>query len=112
MLSGGAGFRGVPTLAYVCLVLQVEQEQLDKIWPKLRVLARSSPTDKHTLVKGERLLGLLPLTKVSLVLLCPGAFAAYCLLGACPWGLFSLNCFSPFQELLTAPLVTRGRWWL
>ncbi|KAI1231009.1 hypothetical protein IHE44_0008448 [Lamprotornis superbus] len=30
----------------------VEQEQLDKIWPKLRVLARSSPTDKHTLVKG------------------------------------------------------------
>lgn len=34
------------------LSLQVEQEQLDKIWPKLRVLARSSPTDKHTLVKG------------------------------------------------------------
>lgn len=33
--------------------LQVEQEQLDKIWPKLRVLARSSPTDKHTLVKGK-----------------------------------------------------------
>lgn len=32
---------------------QVEQEKLDKIWPKLRVLARSSPTDKHTLVKGE-----------------------------------------------------------
>ncbi|XP_059687062.1 plasma membrane calcium-transporting ATPase 4 isoform X4 [Gavia stellata] len=31
---------------------EVEQEQLDKIWPKLRVLARSSPTDKHTLVKG------------------------------------------------------------
>uniref|UniRef100_H3AUN5 Calcium-transporting ATPase n=1 Tax=Latimeria chalumnae TaxID=7897 RepID=H3AUN5_LATCH len=31
---------------------QVEQEQLDKIWPQLRVLARSSPTDKHTLVKG------------------------------------------------------------
>ncbi|XP_057218480.1 plasma membrane calcium-transporting ATPase 4 isoform X4 [Triplophysa rosa] len=30
----------------------VEQERLDKIWPKLRVLARSSPTDKHTLVKG------------------------------------------------------------
>ena len=33
--------------------LQVEQERLDKVWPKLRVLARSSPTDKHTLVKGE-----------------------------------------------------------
>ncbi|XP_050783998.1 LOW QUALITY PROTEIN: plasma membrane calcium-transporting ATPase 3-like [Gopherus flavomarginatus] len=31
---------------------EIEQEQLDKIWPKLRVLARSSPTDKHTLVKG------------------------------------------------------------
>uniref|UniRef100_A0A6I8N0C3 Calcium-transporting ATPase n=1 Tax=Ornithorhynchus anatinus TaxID=9258 RepID=A0A6I8N0C3_ORNAN len=30
----------------------IEQERLDKIWPKLRVLARSSPTDKHTLVKG------------------------------------------------------------
>ncbi|XP_028620429.1 plasma membrane calcium-transporting ATPase 4 isoform X4 [Grammomys surdaster] len=30
----------------------VEQEKLDKIWPRLRVLARSSPTDKHTLVKG------------------------------------------------------------
>lgn len=23
------------------------------MWPKLRVLARSSPTDKHTLVKGN-----------------------------------------------------------
>lgn len=32
---------------------QIEQERIDKIWPKLRVLARSSPTDKHTLVKGE-----------------------------------------------------------
>lgn len=32
--------------------LQIEQERIDKIWPKLRVLARSSPTDKHTLVKG------------------------------------------------------------
>ncbi|XP_069315851.1 plasma membrane calcium-transporting ATPase 4 isoform X1 [Eulemur rufifrons] len=31
---------------------EVEQEKLDHIWPKLRVLARSSPTDKHTLVKG------------------------------------------------------------
>lgn len=32
---------------------QIEQERIDKIWPKLRVLARSSPTDKHTLVKGK-----------------------------------------------------------
>jgi len=31
---------------------QVNQELLDKIWPKLRVLARSSPHDKYTLVKG------------------------------------------------------------
>uniref|UniRef100_A0A1A8EZX3 Calcium-transporting ATPase n=1 Tax=Nothobranchius korthausae TaxID=1143690 RepID=A0A1A8EZX3_9TELE len=31
---------------------EVEQERLDKVWPNLRVLARSSPTDKHTLVKG------------------------------------------------------------
>uniref|UniRef100_I3MFX4 Calcium-transporting ATPase n=1 Tax=Ictidomys tridecemlineatus TaxID=43179 RepID=I3MFX4_ICTTR len=34
---------------------EVEQEKLDKIWPKLRVLARSSPTDKHTLVKDDPL---------------------------------------------------------
>ncbi|KAJ3586548.1 hypothetical protein NHX12_012945 [Muraenolepis orangiensis] len=32
--------------------IAIEQERIDKIWPKLRVLARSSPTDKHTLVKG------------------------------------------------------------
>ncbi|MGH0180310.1 UNVERIFIED_CONTAM: hypothetical protein FKN15_019118 [Acipenser sinensis] len=32
---------------------EVEQERLDKVWPKLRVLARSSPTDKHTLVKDD-----------------------------------------------------------
>ncbi|KAJ3587052.1 hypothetical protein NHX12_013442, partial [Muraenolepis orangiensis] len=31
---------------------EIEQERIDKIWPKLRVLARSSPTDKYTLVKG------------------------------------------------------------
>ncbi|XP_054476775.1 plasma membrane calcium-transporting ATPase 1-like [Anoplopoma fimbria] len=31
---------------------EIQQELIDKIWPKLRVLARSSPTDKHTLVKG------------------------------------------------------------
>ncbi|KAJ8983080.1 hypothetical protein NQ317_007122 [Molorchus minor] len=31
---------------------EVQQHLLDKVWPKLRVLARSSPTDKFTLVKG------------------------------------------------------------
>ncbi|XP_071961469.1 plasma membrane calcium-transporting ATPase 1-like isoform X2 [Antedon mediterranea] len=31
---------------------KIQQHLLDKVWPKLRVLARSSPTDKHTLVKG------------------------------------------------------------
>ncbi|GMT24756.1 hypothetical protein PFISCL1PPCAC_16053 [Pristionchus fissidentatus] len=31
---------------------EVSQELLDKIWPKLRVLARAQPSDKYTLVKG------------------------------------------------------------
>jgi len=31
---------------------EVKQELLDRVWPRLRVLARSSPTDKYTLVKG------------------------------------------------------------
>ncbi|XP_032822331.2 plasma membrane calcium-transporting ATPase 2-like isoform X2 [Petromyzon marinus] len=31
---------------------EVDQERFDKVWPRLRVLARSSPTDKYTLVKG------------------------------------------------------------
>ncbi|XP_043796560.1 plasma membrane calcium-transporting ATPase 3 isoform X7 [Apis laboriosa] len=31
---------------------EVQQHLLDKVWPRLRVLARSSPTDKYTLVKG------------------------------------------------------------
>ncbi|XP_052780334.1 plasma membrane calcium-transporting ATPase 2-like isoform X3 [Mya arenaria] len=31
---------------------KVSQKLLDQVWPNLRVLARSSPTDKHTLVKG------------------------------------------------------------
>jgi len=31
---------------------QVRQELVDKVWPRLRVLARSSPQDKYTLVKG------------------------------------------------------------
>lgn len=30
----------------------MQQHLLDKVWPKLRVLARSSPTDKYILVKG------------------------------------------------------------
>lgn len=31
---------------------EVQQHLLDRVWPKLRVLARSSPTDKYILVKG------------------------------------------------------------
>ena len=31
---------------------KVSQELLDKVWPRLRVLARSSPQDKYTLVNG------------------------------------------------------------
>merc|ERR1712048_241342 len=31
---------------------KIMQDKIDEIWPKLRVLARSSPTDKYTLVKG------------------------------------------------------------
>ena len=31
---------------------QVEQALLDKVWPHLRVLARSSPQDKYVLVRG------------------------------------------------------------
>lgn len=40
------------TVTQGTVYFQIEQERIDKIWPKLRVLARSSPTDKHTLVKG------------------------------------------------------------
>lgn len=32
---------------------KIQQHLLDKVWPKLRVLARSSPTDKYNLVKGK-----------------------------------------------------------
>jgi len=32
--------------------LQVEQSLIDEVWPRLRVLARSTPQDKYTLVKG------------------------------------------------------------
>jgi Ca2+ transporting ATPase len=31
---------------------EVEQERMDRVWPRLRVLARSRPQDKHTLVEG------------------------------------------------------------
>jgi len=31
---------------------EIRQDLLDKIWPRLRVLARSQPIDKYTLVKG------------------------------------------------------------
>ncbi|KAG1699330.1 Plasma membrane calcium-transporting ATPase 3 [Nymphon striatum] len=31
---------------------EIQQHLLDKVWPRLRVLARSSPTDKYNLVKG------------------------------------------------------------
>ncbi|XP_014670937.1 PREDICTED: plasma membrane calcium-transporting ATPase 2-like [Priapulus caudatus] len=31
---------------------EISQDLLDKIWPRLRVLARSSPQDKYNLVKG------------------------------------------------------------
>ncbi|KFM74141.1 Plasma membrane calcium-transporting ATPase 3, partial [Stegodyphus mimosarum] len=31
---------------------EFQQHLLDKVWPRLRVLARSSPQDKYTLVKG------------------------------------------------------------
>lgn len=51
-LAGCHGYSAVD-LTPVSLPPQIEQERIDKIWPKLRVLARSSPTDKHTLVKGE-----------------------------------------------------------
>ncbi len=32
--------------------IQISQKKLDEVWPKLRVLARSSPQDKYNLVNG------------------------------------------------------------
>jgi len=32
--------------------VQVDQGLMDEVWPRLRVLARSSPQDKYNLVKG------------------------------------------------------------
>lgn len=37
---------------YWWLSTQVSQQLIDQIWPKMLVLARSSPQDKYTLVKG------------------------------------------------------------
>ncbi len=34
------------------LNIQISQKKLDEVWPKLRVLARSSPQDKFNLVNG------------------------------------------------------------
>eukprot|EP00644_Phytophthora_capsici_P007771 jgi/Phyca11/126140/e_gw1.61.140.1 len=39
---------------------ELQQDVFDQIWPSLRVLARSSPQDKHTLVTGLRASKLLP----------------------------------------------------
>ena len=33
---------------------QVSQQLFDRLWPRLRVLARSSPEDKHTLVDHDQ----------------------------------------------------------
>ncbi|RLN96730.1 hypothetical protein BBJ28_00015893 [Nothophytophthora sp. Chile5] len=50
--------------AFRALVLdargKLRQEAFDRVWPSLRVLARSSPQDKHTLVTGLRASSLLP----------------------------------------------------
>ena len=40
----------------ILIYFQIRQDLLDKIWPRLRVLARSQPIDKYTLVKGKVLL--------------------------------------------------------
>ena len=37
---------------WTCFTVQVSQKKFDEVWPNLRVLARSSPQDKYTLVKG------------------------------------------------------------
>ncbi len=39
-------------VTYIATFWQVSQAKLDEIWPNLRVLARSQPIDKFTLVKG------------------------------------------------------------
>lgn len=42
----------VSELLQICLTVQISQKKLDEVWPKLRVLARSSPQDKYNLVNG------------------------------------------------------------
>ena len=37
---------------FIIVAPQVDQKKFDEVWPKLKVLARSSPQDKYTLVKG------------------------------------------------------------
>lgn len=32
--------------------MKIDQSLLDQVWPRLKVLARSSPMDKYNLVKG------------------------------------------------------------
>ena len=44
---------------YLLRYFQIRQDLLDKIWPRLRVLARSQPIDKYTLVKGNLLSSLI-----------------------------------------------------
>lgn len=97
--------------------LQIEQERIDKIWPKLRVLARSSPTDKHTLVKGKTWAGVgsseaqapgLPAP------FCPGAFSFFpaqkgLLPGAPhPWGHPCLVLIAAWGMTLPCP-ISAGR---
>jgi Ca2+ transporting ATPase len=43
-----------PTFRQMCVEANgdVKQDEIDKVWPHLRVLARSSPTDKYSLVTG------------------------------------------------------------
>lgn len=46
-------FNGFFEFEFFFCDFQIQQHLLDKVWPKLRVLARSSPTDKYNLVKGK-----------------------------------------------------------
>ena len=45
-------YNEIQRLVHKMAFSQVSQKKFDEIWPKLRVLARSSPQDKYTLVKG------------------------------------------------------------
>lgn len=37
---------------YLYSLFQIDQNLFDQVWPRLRILARSSPLDKYNLVKG------------------------------------------------------------